>query len=174
MTTNNTILQLGDIEALQAALDRDRGFKGKRAKKPQKRIRRSGKKNKRKKEKDLTPDRTTKSLFEELLMQGIIKLHPEVSLDEFKGEKSFVNYDLRMKEKDPLPTLGTFEYVTFKFTLLNLRSLCMTLYIHGSVQNTYFNLFVLSIDTISTTTNKSYSRCVFSLGKNYFLNLRRI
>ncbi|XP_029162150.1 dynein regulatory complex protein 11 isoform X4 [Nylanderia fulva] len=95
-----------DIEALQAALDRDRGFKGKRAKKPQKRLRRSGKKNKRKKEKDLTPDRTTESLFEELLTQGIIKLHREVSLDEFKGEKSFANYDLRMKEKDPLPALA--------------------------------------------------------------------
>lgn len=107
----NAILQLGDIEALQAALDRDRGFKGKRVKKPQKRIRRSGKKNKRKKEKDLTPDRTTESLFEELLMQGIIKLHREVSLDEFKGEKSFVNYDLRVKEKDPLPALGTLEYI---------------------------------------------------------------
>jgi len=100
------ILQLGDIEMLQLALDRDKGLKGKRAKKPQKRIRRSGKKNKRKKEKDLTPDRTTESLFEELLTQGIIKLHREVSLNEFKGEKSFANHDLRMKEKDPLPTLG--------------------------------------------------------------------
>lgn len=103
------MIRLGDIEALQLALDRDKGFKGKRAKKPQKRIRRSGKKNKRKKEKDLTPDRTTESLFEELLTQGIIKLHHEVSLDEFKGEKSFANHDLRMKEKDPLPTLGKFK-----------------------------------------------------------------
>lgn len=103
------MIRLGDIEALQLALDRDKGFKGKRAKKPQKRVRRSGKKNKRKKEKDLTPDRTTESLFEELLTQGIIKLYHEVSLNEFKGEKSFANHDLRMKEKDPLPTLGTFK-----------------------------------------------------------------
>ncbi|XP_029661552.1 dynein regulatory complex protein 11 isoform X2 [Formica exsecta] len=110
----------GDIEALQAALDRDRGYKGKRAKKPQKRIRRSGKKNKRKKEKDLTPDRTTESLFEELLTQGIIKLHPEVSLDEFKGEKSFVNYDLRMKEKDPLPTLGDIRQLIAEYCILPL------------------------------------------------------
>lgn len=109
MIADKVMLQLDDIEALQAALDRDRGFKGKRAKKPQKRLRRSGKKNKRKKEKDLTPDRTTESLFEELLTQGIIKFHREVSLDEFKGEKSFANYDLRMKEKDPLPALGIFD-----------------------------------------------------------------
>lgn len=54
----------------------------------------------------MTPDRTTESLFEELLTQGIIKLHHEVSLNEFKGEKSFANYDLRTKEQDPLPTLG--------------------------------------------------------------------
>ncbi|KAL6440740.1 hypothetical protein ACFW04_003292 [Cataglyphis niger] len=110
----------GDIEALQAALDRDRGFKGKRAKKPQKRVRRSGKKNKRKKEKDLTPDRTTESLFEELLMQGIIKLHPEVFLDEFKGEKSFINYDLRMKEKDPLPALGDIRQLIAEYCILPL------------------------------------------------------
>lgn len=57
-------------------------------------------------------------------MQGIIKLHREASLNEFKGEKSFVNYDLRMKEKDPLPALGTFEYIVFKFNVLILRSLC--------------------------------------------------
>ena len=113
------ILRLGDIEALQLALDRDRGFKGKRAKKPQKRVRRSGKKNKRKKEKDLTPDRTTESLFEELLTQGIIKLYPEVSLDEFKGEKSFANHDLYTKEKDPLPTLGIFKYIAINLFHFN-------------------------------------------------------
>lgn len=98
---------LGDIEALQAALDRDKGFRGKRTKKSQKRIRRSGKKNKRKKEKDLTPDRTTESLFQELLTQNIIKLHREIPLDNFRGEKSLANYDLRNKEKDSLPTVGT-------------------------------------------------------------------
>ncbi|XP_014471228.1 PREDICTED: IQ and AAA domain-containing protein 1 [Dinoponera quadriceps] len=110
----------GDIEALQAALDRDKGFKGKRAKKLQKRVRRSGKKNKRKKEKDLTPDRTTESLFEELLTQGIIKLHREISLDEFKGEKSFANYDLRKKEKDPLPTLGDVRQLIAEYCVLPL------------------------------------------------------
>lgn len=72
----------------------------------QKRVRRSGKKNKKRKEKDLTPDRTTESLFEELLMQGIVKLHKETLLSDFKGEKSFANYDLREMGKDPLPALG--------------------------------------------------------------------
>ncbi|XP_036140295.1 dynein regulatory complex protein 11 [Monomorium pharaonis] len=109
-----------DIEALQLALDRDKGFKGKRVKKPQKRIRRSGKKNKKKKEKDLTPDRTTESLFEELVTQGIIKLYREVSLDEFKGEKSFANYNLRTKEKDPLPTFGDIRQLIAEYCILPL------------------------------------------------------
>jgi CRISPR/Cas system endoribonuclease Cas6 (RAMP superfamily) len=91
---------------LQSALDRDKGCKGKRAKKSQKRVRRSGKKNKKKKEKDLTPDRTTESLFEELLQQGIIKLYPEVYMENFKGQKSYSNFYLRQKGKDPLPSIG--------------------------------------------------------------------
>ncbi|XP_043471559.1 dynein regulatory complex protein 11 [Leptopilina heterotoma] len=110
----------GDIEALQAALDRDRGFKGRRSKKTQKRVRRSGKKNKKKKEKDLTPDRTLESLFEELLVNGIIKFYPEVKLDNFKGEKSFSNYELRDKEKDPLPTLGDIRQLLIEYCILPL------------------------------------------------------
>ncbi|XP_076395728.1 dynein regulatory complex protein 11 isoform X2 [Megachile rotundata] len=110
----------GDIEALQNALDRDKGFKGKRAKKTQKRIRRSGKKNKKRKEKDLTPDRTTDSLFEELLTQGIIKLHREISLHDFKGEKSFINYNLREKGKDPLPALGDIRQLIAEYCILPL------------------------------------------------------
>lgn len=72
-------------------------------------MRRSGKRNKRKKEKDLTPDRTTESLFEELLTQGIIKLVPEVYLNSFRGEKSYANFDLWEKGKDPLPTIGNHQ-----------------------------------------------------------------
>ncbi|XP_076172417.1 dynein regulatory complex protein 11 [Ptiloglossa arizonensis] len=109
-----------DIEALQSALDRDRGFKGKRAKKMQKRIRRSGKKNKKRKEKDLTPDRTTESLLEELLTEGIVKLHQEIPLSSFKGEKSFANYNLREKGKDPLPVLGDIRQLITEYCILPL------------------------------------------------------
>ncbi|XP_012261688.2 dynein regulatory complex protein 11 [Athalia rosae] len=113
-------LMRDDIEALQAAVDRDRGHKGKRAKKSQKRVRRSGKKNKRKKEKDLTPDRSTESLFEELLTNGIIKLHPEVRLEQFKAEKSYANYDLRERGKDPLPALGDVKQLVKEYCILPL------------------------------------------------------
>lgn len=96
----------GDIEALQAALDRDKGFRGKKSKKSPKRVKRSGKKSKKKKEKDLTPDRTFESLFEELVINNVIRLYPTVKLDEFKGEKSFANFDLREKDKDTMPAMS--------------------------------------------------------------------
>lgn len=58
-----------ELQLLQEAFDRDRGFKGKK----QKASKRGTKKSKKKKEKDLTPDRTTESLFEELVANGIIR-----------------------------------------------------------------------------------------------------
>ena len=58
-----------ELQMLQEAYDRDRGFKGRK----QKSSKRSVKKSKKKKEKDLTPDRTTESLFEELVANGIIR-----------------------------------------------------------------------------------------------------
>lgn len=61
-----------ELQLLQEAYDRDRGFKGKRQK-ASKKTRKGGKKSKKKKEKDLTPDRTLDSLFEELVANGIIK-----------------------------------------------------------------------------------------------------
>lgn len=60
-----------ELQLLQEAFDKDRGYKGKKPKKASKKIR--AKKTKKKKEKDLTPDRTTESLFEELVANGIIK-----------------------------------------------------------------------------------------------------
>lgn len=77
-----------ELQLLQEAFDRDRGFKGKRQK-ASKKTRKGGKKSKKKKEKDLTPDRTLDSLFEELVANGIIKKYPEVYLDNFKGERSY-------------------------------------------------------------------------------------
>ncbi|KAI4493349.1 hypothetical protein M0802_009409 [Mischocyttarus mexicanus] len=109
-----------DIEALQAALDRDKGIKSKRGKKTQKRIRRSGKKNKKKKEKDLTPDRTTESIFEELIVQGIIKLYRETPLADFKVEKSYANYELAQNDKDTLPTLGDIRQLINEYCILPL------------------------------------------------------
>ncbi|XP_023246721.1 IQ and AAA domain-containing protein 1 [Copidosoma floridanum] len=115
-----------DIEALQTALDRDRGSKGKRPKKAPKRVRRSGRKNKRKKDKDLTPDRSTESLLEELLQQGIVRPHPEVSIDNYRGQRSCANFDLLcarehdQQQQDPLPALGDIRQVVREYCILPL------------------------------------------------------
>ncbi|KAK6634163.1 hypothetical protein RUM44_004771 [Polyplax serrata] len=112
-----------ELEVLQAALDRDRAKKGKKAKRSNKKKgRRGGKKSKKKKEKDLTPDRTLESLFEELITNGIIKGYPEVPISAFKGERSYANYELRQEGKDPLPALGDIRQVITEYCILPLGS----------------------------------------------------
>ncbi|KAF6203130.1 hypothetical protein GE061_003545 [Apolygus lucorum] len=112
-----------ELEALQAALDRDRARKGKKAKKAaKKKGRRGGKKGKKKKEKDLTPDRTTESLFEELVTNGIIKKYPEVSITSFVGERSYANHELRVKGHDPPPSLGDIRQVILEYCIMPLGS----------------------------------------------------
>nr|CAD7425193.1 unnamed protein product [Timema monikensis] len=108
-----------ELEILQAALDRDKGRKGRKSSKKKGR---SGKKSKKKKEKDLTPDRTLDSLFEELITNGIIKKYPEVSLSAFRGERSYASHELRKQEKDPLPSLGDIRQVIMEYCILPLGS----------------------------------------------------
>ena len=53
-------------------------------------LQKKGKKGKKgKKEKDLTPDRTIESLYEELAQEGIVSRCPKVRLTEFIGEYRF-------------------------------------------------------------------------------------
>lgn len=105
-----------ELELLQAALDRDRATKGKKAaKKSSKKARRSGKKGK-KKEKDLTPDRTTESLFEELVMNGIIKRSPATPITSFLGDPSYV----ARNGTNPAP--GDIRQVMLEYAVLPLGS----------------------------------------------------
>ena len=54
-------------------------------------LQKKGKKGKKgKKEKDLTPDRTIESLYEELAQEGIVSRCPKVRLAEFMGEYRLV------------------------------------------------------------------------------------
>lgn len=106
-----------ELELLQAALDRDRATKGKKAKKSSKKGRRSGKKSKKKKEKDLTPDRSTESLFEELVLNGVIKRYPEVPLTAFLGDRSYVQ---RPSGLDPAP--GDIRQILMEYAVLPVGS----------------------------------------------------
>ncbi|XP_072929490.1 IQ and AAA domain-containing protein 1-like [Epargyreus clarus] len=111
-----------ELELLQAAFDRDRAHKGKKAKKPQKKVRRGGKKSKKRKEKDLTPDRSTESLFEELVTNGIIRPYPTVKIDDFVGEKSFVAHEWRNQGREPSPCLGDVRQLIKEYCILPLGS----------------------------------------------------
>jgi fatty acid synthase len=46
------------------------------------------------------------SLFEELVMNGIVHKYPSVSLRSFKGDTSYAGCDVMRWDKDPSPTLG--------------------------------------------------------------------
>lgn len=105
-----------ELDLLQTALDKDRAAKGKKTKKGAKKARRGGKKGKKKKEKDLTPDRTTESLFEELIMNGIIKKYPDTAINSYLGDPS---YTLRSSTN---PTPGDIRNVLVQHCILPLGS----------------------------------------------------
>ncbi|XP_046680067.1 IQ and AAA domain-containing protein 1-like isoform X1 [Homalodisca vitripennis] len=107
-----------EIEKLQAALDRDRGKKTKGDKKKKKRPR--GKKGK----KDPTADRTTESLFKELVENGIIKKTQDVSIDTFFCQPSWNSYDLRRDPwwQNPPPNLWDVKQVVKEYCILPLGS----------------------------------------------------
>ena len=71
-----------ELKNLKMAVDKDKGKKGK--KKSGKKKGKKGKKGKKsgkkkgKKEKDLTPDRSIESLYEELVEQGVLTRTPKV------------------------------------------------------------------------------------------------
>ncbi|CAG9764660.1 unnamed protein product [Ceutorhynchus assimilis] len=84
-----------ELDLLQEALAKDKGKKYKKKKQKRK------KKGKKKGKKDLTADRMTEDLFQELVNNGIIRTYPEGRLDEFVGDFSYKNAVLRAREFDP-------------------------------------------------------------------------
>lgn len=84
--------------------------------------RRGGKKNKKKKEKDLTPDRTTESLFEELVSNGIIRPYPLVKIDDYIGEKCYVGSAYRAEGMEATPCLGDVRQLVKEYCILPLGS----------------------------------------------------
>lgn len=95
-----------ELEMLEDALERDKlrmkGKKGKAKKKKKK----NKKKKKGKKNKDQTANRSTEDLFQELVDNGIIRTYPPTRLEEYKGDFSYGNWEKRILEFDPPPTLG--------------------------------------------------------------------
>ena len=51
----------------------------------------------------MTPDRTTESLFEELVMNNVIKAYPKVKLKEYLGNISYRGAHLKSRGVEPAP-----------------------------------------------------------------------
>lgn len=68
-------------------------------------------KRKKKKKKDLTGDKTTDELLEALVRAGVVRNSPVAYMEDFYGEPSYSNFELRQRLKDPLPALGDIRQV---------------------------------------------------------------
>ncbi|XP_068405892.1 IQ and AAA domain-containing protein 1-like [Eschrichtius robustus] len=93
-------LMCQELKNLRLAVDRE---EGRPSKPPKKKM---GKKpEKRKKEKDLTPDRSVDSLFEELIIFGLLKKCETVALKDYVGDYLCLGSTLNLANKLPMPSL---------------------------------------------------------------------
>ncbi|KAF6780511.1 hypothetical protein AHF37_00021 [Paragonimus kellicotti] len=118
-TFDNELLRQ-ELRNLKIAIDKEKvkrvaKKKGKRGKK--------GKKGKRgRKEKDLTPNRTLISLYEELVLAGIVKKCKKTQLSEYYGEYSFLGTTLRQANIEPQPSLSDVRRLVAEYAILPLGS----------------------------------------------------
>ncbi|KAA0190040.1 IQ and AAA domain-containing protein 1, partial [Fasciolopsis buskii] len=109
-----------ELRNLKIAIDRE---KVKRVVKKRGKKGKKGKKGKRgKKDKDLTPDRTLISLYEELVLTGIIKKPTKVQINEYYGEYSFLGTTLRQANIEPQPSLSDIRRLITEYAILPLGS----------------------------------------------------
>uniref|UniRef100_H2YYK9 ATPase AAA-type core domain-containing protein n=1 Tax=Ciona savignyi TaxID=51511 RepID=H2YYK9_CIOSA len=113
-----------ELNNLKMALDRDKGKKGKKGKKSgKKKGKKSGKKGKKgKKDKDLTADRTIESLYEEMVQQGVLVKCPQVWLQDFIGDYSYLGTTLRQADIEPMPSLSDVRQLVALYGILPLGS----------------------------------------------------
>ncbi|XP_036885400.1 IQ and AAA domain-containing protein 1-like [Sturnira hondurensis] len=105
-----------ELKTLRLAVDReeDRPFKAPKKK--------NEKKAGRKKEKDLTPDRSVSSLFEELVVYGFLKKSETVSLKDFVGDCLYLGSTLSLANKLPMPSLFDIRQNVALYGVLRLGS----------------------------------------------------
>ncbi|XP_054582235.1 IQ and AAA domain-containing protein 1-like isoform X2 [Eptesicus fuscus] len=105
-----------ELKNLRLAVDREeeRPFKALKKK--------NGKKVGRKKEKDLTPNRSLASLFEELVVFGFIKKCKTVLLKDFIGDCLYLGSTLSLAHKLPMPSLFDVRQNVALYAVLRLGS----------------------------------------------------
>lgn len=62
------------------------------------------------------------SLFEELVMNGVVRKYPSVSLRSFKGDMSYAACDVMRWDNDPSPTLGDVRQAVRDYCVLPMLS----------------------------------------------------
>ncbi|XP_066093644.1 IQ and AAA domain-containing protein 1-like [Saccopteryx bilineata] len=105
-----------ELKTLRLAVDLevDRPFKAPKKK--------AGKKAGGKKEKDLTPDRSVASLFEELVSFGILKKNKAVALKDFVGDCLYLGSILNLANKLSMPSLFDTQQNIALYGVLRLGS----------------------------------------------------
>uniref|UniRef100_A0A8C9ZZP8 IQ motif containing with AAA domain 1 like n=1 Tax=Sander lucioperca TaxID=283035 RepID=A0A8C9ZZP8_SANLU len=106
-----------ELAEWKLAVDKDKGGKTKGNKKKGSK---SGKKKK--KDKDLTADRTLESLCQELVEQGLLKQANNVRLQDYMGDYSYLGTTLRQNDIEPMPSLSDVRQVLSLYAILPLGS----------------------------------------------------
>uniref|UniRef100_T1J0G2 AAA+ ATPase domain-containing protein n=1 Tax=Strigamia maritima TaxID=126957 RepID=T1J0G2_STRMM len=110
-----------ELERLKDALARERNQK--RTKVKAQRRKPPVKPKPRKKEKDLTPERTFESLYEELVVNGIIKKFPKVSMTDFIGDYNYLGSYLQQSQEFDTPlALADIRRLVTQYCILPLGS----------------------------------------------------
>nr|XP_055024991.1 dynein regulatory complex protein 11 isoform X1 [Misgurnus anguillicaudatus] len=101
------------------AVDKEKIGKSKGAAK-KKKASKNGKRKK--KDKDLTVDRTIESLFKELVEQELLKKPNSVKLQDYLGDYSYLGTTLRQSDIEPMPSLSDVRQVVALYAVLPLGS----------------------------------------------------
>ncbi|XP_076009463.1 dynein regulatory complex protein 11 [Genypterus blacodes] len=108
-----------ELTNLKQLVDKDKGGKSKGSVK-KKKVSKSAKRKK--KEKDLTADRTLESLCQELVEQGLMKQANNVRLQDYLGDYSYLGTTLRQNDIEPMPSLSDVRQVIALYAILPLGS----------------------------------------------------
>ncbi|XP_034145759.1 dynein regulatory complex protein 11 isoform X1 [Esox lucius] len=114
-----------EVKNLKLTVDREKEKKKKqKGKKGSKKKKKKGKKSvkKKKKVKDLTADRTIESLYEELVLEGLLIRPMNIKLSEYIGEFSYMGTTLRQADIEPMPSLSDVRQLIALYGILPLGS----------------------------------------------------
>ncbi|XP_014643105.1 PREDICTED: IQ and AAA domain-containing protein 1-like [Ceratotherium simum simum] len=106
-----------ELKNLRLAVDREEGRPWKAPKKKT-----GNKTGKKKKEKDLTSNRSVESLFEELIISGFLKKSETVALKDYVGDYLYLGSTLSLANKLPVPSLFDIRQNVALYGVLRLGS----------------------------------------------------